>query len=127
MPAMRAQSRGIVPGLAVILPLLLAGCSTPVPQALPPQMQPKSFTTAALDQAKIWPEPTWWQGFGDPQLTSLVAEAQAGNRDIAAAAARVLQAEAQSTIQRAALFPQIGGQADYERGGCKGTSCQHFL
>lgn len=110
-----------------MLAVLLAGCSTPIPQALAPQMQPKSFTTAAPDQAKIWPEPSWWQGFGDPQLTSLVGEAQTGNRDIAVAAARVLQAEAQSTIQRAALFPQIGGQADYERGDCKGTSCQQFL
>ncbi len=110
-----------------LLAALLAGCSTPIPQALAPQMQSKAFATAAPDQAKIWPEPSWWQGFGDPQLTSLVGEAQTGNRDIAVATARVLQAEAQSTIQRAALFPQIGGQADYEGGGCKGTSCQHFL
>jgi NodT family efflux transporter outer membrane factor (OMF) lipoprotein len=124
---MRAETRKAVVGLAIILPLLLAGCSTPVPQALAPQMQPKSFAAAAPDQAKIWPEPSWWQGFGDPQLASLVAQAEGGNRDIAIAAARVLQAEAQSTIQRAALFPQIGGQADYERGGCKGGSCQHFL
>jgi len=110
-----------------LLAALLAGCSTPIPQALAPQLQPKSFVAVPPDQAKIWPEPSWWQGFGDPRLTSLVAETQTGNRDIAVAAARVLQAEAQSTIQRAALFPQIGGQADYERGGCKGTSCQHFL
>ena len=126
-PAMRAETRKAVTGLAIILPLLLAGCSTPVPQALAPQMQPKSFTTAAPDQAKIWAEPSWWQGFGDPQLTSLVEQAQTGNRDIAIAMARVMQAEAQSTIQRSALFPQVGGQADYERGGCKGVSCQRFL
>jgi outer membrane protein, multidrug efflux system len=127
MPAMRAQTRKTVAGLAILLPLLLAGCSTAVPQALGPQMQPKSFVTAAPDQAKVWPEPSWWQGFGDPQLTSLVEQAQSGNRDIAIAAARVLQAEAQSTVQRSALFPQIGGQADYNRGGCKGVSCQRFL
>jgi outer membrane protein, multidrug efflux system len=127
MPAMRAQTRKTVAGLAILLPFLLAGCSTAVPQALAPQMQPKSFVTTAPDQAKVWPEPSWWQGFGDPQLTSLVEQAQSGNRDIAIAAARVLQAEAQSTVQRSALFPQIGGQADYNRGGCKGVSCQRFL
>jgi len=126
-PAMRAETRKIVAGLGIILPLLLAGCSTRVPQALPQPMQPKSFITPAPDQAKVWPEPTWWQGFGDPQLTGLVERAQADNRDIAIAVARVLQAEAQSTIQRSALFPQIGGQADYQRGGCKGLSCQRFL
>lgn len=109
-----------------LLAALLAGCSTPVPHALPDEMQPKSFTGPAPDQAKVWPQPSWWQGFGDPELTALVTQAQDGNRDIAIAAARVLQAEAQSTIQRAALFPQIGGQADYQRGDCSGGSCQRF-
>ena len=55
-----------------------------------------------------------------------VQQAQDGNRDIAIAAARVMQAEAQSTIQRSALFPQIGGQGDGQRGGCSGQSCQQF-
>ena len=105
IPAVRAQSWKTNAGLAIILPLLLAGCSTPIPQALAPQMQPQTFATAAPDQAKIWPEPSWWQGFGDPQLTSLVGEAQTGNRDIAIAAARVLQAEAQSTISSFARLP----------------------
>lgn len=107
--------------------MLLAGCSTPLPHALPEKMQPGSFIGLVAEPAKVWPEPVWWQGFGDPQLTALVVQAADGNRDIAVAAARMLQADAQTTIQRAALFPQIGGQADYERGGCKGTSCEHFL
>ena len=97
------------PALAV----LLAGCSTPVPPALPDPLQPKSFVGPAMAQGQVWPEPLWWQGFGDPQLTALETEAEQGNRDIAMAAARVLQAEAQATIQRSALFPQIDGQAGY--------------
>jgi NodT family efflux transporter outer membrane factor (OMF) lipoprotein len=113
--------------IAPFLALLLAGCSTAVPRALPPDMQPTAFATPAAKAAKVWPEPAWWQGFGDPQLTALVEQARDGNRDIAIAVARVLRAEAQSTIQRSALFPQIGGQADYERGGCKGASCRRFL
>src|SRR6201994_277545 len=121
-----AMNRPLLFLTSSLLAIWLAGCSTPVPQALTPQLQPKSFVAVAPDQAKIWPEPSWWQGFGDPRLTSLVAEAQTGNRDIAVAAARVLQGGAQSTIQRAALFPQIGGQADYQGGGCKGASCQRF-
>ena len=125
-PAMRAQPWKTTAGLAIVLPLLLAGCSTPIPHALPDQLQPKTFTSPAADQAKVWPELSWWQGFGDPQLATLVAQAQDGNRDIAVAAARVLQAEAQSTIQRAALFPQIGGQGNYQAGNCKGTSCRDF-
>src|SRR4051812_14277427 len=95
-----------------LLAVLLAGCSTPIPHALPDSLQPKSFSGPAVEQAKPWPEPLWWQGFGDPQLSALEAEAEQGNRDIAMAAARVLQAQAQSTIQRAALFPQIDAQAN---------------
>src|SRR5206468_9594459 len=57
---------------------------------------------------------------------ALIGQAQEGNRDLAAAAARVMQAEAQSTIQRSQLFPQIGGQADYLNSGCSGQGCQNF-
>ena len=107
--------------------LLLAGCATQVPQSLPPQMTPQKFTGPIVADAKVWPEPSWWQGFGDPQLTTLVTQAQDGNRDIAVAAARVMQAEAQSTIQRSALFPQIGGKADGVQGGCSGQGCAQYL
>ena len=109
-----------------LLALLLAGCTTPVPQALSPQMVPRTFTGPIASDAKVWPEPAWWQGFGDAQMTALVQQAQDGNRDIAIAAARVMQAEAQSTIQRSALFPQIGGQGDVQRGGCSGQSCARY-
>lgn len=106
---------------------MLAGCATQVPQALSPPLVPKAFTGPIAADATVWPEPTWWQGFGDAQMTALVTQAQEGNRDIAVAAARVMQAEAQSTIQRSALFPQIGGQGNAQRGGCSGQSCQQFL
>ena len=106
--------------------LLLAGCATPVPQALSPPLVPKTFTGPIGNEAKIWPDPSWWQGFGDPQLTALVSQARDSNRDIAVAAARVIQAQAQSTIQRSALFPQIGGQANWQSGGCNGQSCNSY-
>jgi multidrug efflux system outer membrane protein len=112
--------------LVILSVLLLSGCATQVPQVLPPQMTPRTFTGPIAAEAKVWPEPAWWQGFGDAQLTALVTQAQDGNRDIAIAAARVLQAEAQSVIQRSALFPQIGGQTDYQRGGCSGQSCARY-
>jgi NodT family efflux transporter outer membrane factor (OMF) lipoprotein len=106
--------------------LALAGCATDVPQALPPAMTPKVFTGAVPAAAQIWPDPDWWQGFGDPQLSALVQKARDQNRDIAIAAARVMQAEAQSAIQRSALFPQIGGAANHINSGCSGQACQQF-
>ena len=112
--------------LVPLLSLILAGCATPVPQALSPQMVPRTFTGPIANDAKIWPEPAWWQGFGDTQMAALVQQAQDGNRDIAIAAARVMQAQARSAIQRSALFPQIGAQGDAQNGGCSGQSCQQF-
>jgi len=114
---------------ALALPLLaslLAGCSTPVPQSMPHEMLPERFTGPLSDNAPIWPEADWWKGFQDDELASLIGEAQAGNKDLAVAAAHVMEAEAQSTIARAALFPQINGGADHTNRGCSGQACQNF-
>jgi len=106
--------------------LLLAGCATPVPQSLPLAMQPKAFVGPIQADASVWPDAEWWKGFSDAELTALVAQAQTGNRDLAAAAARVMQAEAQATIQRGALFPQFGASAGHLNEGCNGQSCNNF-
>jgi len=111
---------------ALLAVLLLSGCATPVPQALHPADQPKSFVGPVQAESSVWPDVQWWTGFGDPELSALVARAQAGNRDLAQAAARVMAAEAQSTIQRSALFPQIGGEALHVNGGCRGQACGQY-
>jgi len=113
--------------LVALLALLLAGCTTQVPQALSPQLVPKNFTSTVPVSAPVWPEIQWWSSFGDPAMTKLVAEAQDNNRDIAAAAARVMQAEAQATVQRSALFPQIDAQAQHTGSQCSGDACRQFL
>jgi multidrug efflux system outer membrane protein len=106
--------------------VLLAGCSTPVPQSLPPRMLPKTFTGPEANNAPVWPEASWWKGFQDDELASLIADAQTGNRDLAVAAAHVMEAEAQTTIARSALFPQVNGGAGHVNSGCSGQSCQDF-
>jgi NodT family efflux transporter outer membrane factor (OMF) lipoprotein len=108
------------------LAIVLAGCSTPVPQAMSPQLTPKRFTGPVVPEALVWPNADWWRGFENAELTALVDQAQQGNRDLAAAAARVMQAEAQSTIQRSQLFPQIDAQGDHLNTGCSGQACQRF-
>jgi outer membrane protein, multidrug efflux system len=123
---MRCDTNRTLFAAAALVTLSLAGCATPVPQALTPALVPKSFVGPVTSNAPIWPDASWWQGFGDPQLANLVAEAQANNLDLTAAAARVLQAEAQSRIQRAALFPQLTGQAAYSAGACSGAACLQY-
>ena len=109
---------------AALLVVALTSCATQVPQSLPAQMVPASFTSPA--ESQIWPDASWWEGFGNVELATLIRKAQADNRNIGVATARVLQARAQSTIQRSVLLPQIGGQANFLNGGCRGQSCSTF-
>ncbi len=53
----------------------------------------------------------WWRGFGSRELTSLMKEAQTVNLDIAAAAERITQADAQARIAGAALLPNLSALA----------------
>lgn len=101
--------------LLVGLALGLASCATRVPQALPSQIVPKSFIPQSAESAPIWPRADWWQGFESPELTQLIQAARANNRDLAAAAARVMEAQAQTLIARSALFPQLSLRAQSER------------
>ncbi len=59
----------------------------------------------------------WWRGFRSRELTELMEEAQIVNLDIAAAVARLRQADAQARITGAALLPTLsaGGQETYAR------------
>jgi NodT family efflux transporter outer membrane factor (OMF) lipoprotein len=49
----------------------------------------------------------WWRGFGSPELTDLMEEAQKANLDIAAAVARFKEADANARIAGAALLPTL--------------------
>lgn len=70
---------------------------------------------AAAGTPVQWPDTAWWQGFGSAELNDLVAAAQADSPDLAAAAARVAQAEAQLAGTGASLFPAIDADAGASR------------
>jgi outer membrane protein TolC len=78
---------------------------------LTPQITPKAFSGQIIGSEQVWPQTGWWRTFGSPELSDFIEKAGAGNRDLAVAVARVMEAHAQTTIQRAALFPQINAQA----------------
>ena len=58
----------------------------------------------------------WWKSFDSPILNDLMEQARAANDDIAAAIARVQQADAQARIAGAPLLPSVGLDADGTRG-----------
>jgi NodT family efflux transporter outer membrane factor (OMF) lipoprotein len=109
-------SRGL-PLRAAALALLLSGCAA-VPKLGPsPAIRPaQSFAadrslTSALTATAAWPDGAWWRGYGDPQLSALVEEGIATAPDLAAAVARLHQADGYRQQAGAALLPRIDGQA----------------
>lgn len=71
----------------------------------------------------IWPDADWWHGFGSAQLDQLIADAQRSNDDLAAAIARVREADAQARIAGAPLLPSLdlGATATRERAQVMGV------
>ena len=88
--------------------VLASGCATTPPPALAPGDVPAAFEQRAPSNAPVWPAQGWWTGFGDPQLSALIDQAQANNLDIAQAAARLRQADARARQAGAALLPSLG-------------------
>ena len=99
------------------LSTLVAGCSLqPVyhrPDAPVARAYPSGAAYAAEGSASTLPadEIGWRDFMTDPRLQRLVEIALANNRDLRVAALNVAQTRAQFRIQRAALFPQVGGFA----------------
>lgn len=93
---------------------LLAGCAS-VPDVGPkpvPVTAESLETTATFAGAQgQWPAEGWWQGFGDPQLDTLIADGLKGSPDVAIAAARVRAADAMAQQVGAALLPRVGAEA----------------
>ncbi|MEJ0010401.1 MAG: TolC family protein [Alphaproteobacteria bacterium] len=97
----------------MILPLLLTGCM----DVLFPYKHVEAPTPAQWREApgetlkQAWPDAEWWKAFNTPELTALIAQAQANNFDIGAAVARVKQANAEVRINGAALLPELDATA----------------
>lgn len=54
-----------------------------------------------------WPQDAWWRAYGDRQLDGLIEEALAGSPDLAAARARVLQADGYAQQAGAVRLPTL--------------------
>jgi len=87
--------------------LLLAGCIGPRPAAPTASavVPPPAWRTMLGPGSPIAAD--WWQAFGDPQLTALVARALADSPDLGSAAARIEEARAQERLARAQLSPNV--------------------
>ncbi len=102
---------------------LLAGCSLGPAYQRPRLDVPAAFQATADTAAAAWPSAEWWRNFRSAELDGLIATARSYNTDLAAAAARIVQADAQVRISGAPLLPAVNGVAGetYQRSGTGGT------
>jgi multidrug efflux system outer membrane protein len=100
--------------LAAVLAVTLGACSVG-PSYQRPNLDVPANWRGDQAQSSSWPSADWWRGFGSPELDSLIAEAEAGNFDLAAAVARIREADAQARIAGAALLPSVGASSDVSR------------
>lgn len=99
---------------ALAAALVLAGCVS-----APPQVQQSQWQ--ALDVPAQWQRSDaaqgdavsqgWWRSFGSAELDALVADAQQHSLDMAAAMARVQQAQASARYAGAELLPKVNATA----------------
>ena len=100
--------------VSLLLLPLLAGCiETPRPE--PALDVPLAYSNARQDRGAGPVQPSWWRTFGSPELAGFVDASQTGNFDIAAAVARIGEADAQAKIAGSTLFPQLEGGASLSR------------
>src|SRR5437763_12794407 len=105
--------------LALSLVPLLSGCiltTDTLPTAAVVDVPP-AYRAASGKPHSALPAPDWWRGFRSRELTALVERAHLDNLDIAAAVARIEQADAQTRIAGAPLLPTVDADLSATRSG----------
>jgi multidrug efflux system outer membrane protein len=96
-------------GLSALACALLASCAQtiPVKAPLPPMDLPAGWGPGETALSRQWPDKDWWNRFGSAELSRLVEAGRASNLELAAALARVRQAEALARIAGVSLLPTV--------------------
>jgi outer membrane protein, multidrug efflux system len=89
-----------------ILPIVVTGCQVGPAYKHPDTPTPRSWSSAVPAGGAL-PSADWWRSFGSQQLDSLIERAQKQNYDLAAAVARIQQADAQAREAGAPLLPSL--------------------
>jgi outer membrane protein, multidrug efflux system len=112
----------------LLLSTVLAGCASTVPTALTSAELPKAYSAPQPMGEPSALTPVWWQAYSSQELTELIGAAKVSNLDVATAAARVQQAQAQAGMAASALFPKVDLSASAKREGSKtpGTTFNTF-
>jgi multidrug efflux system outer membrane protein len=82
---------------------------------------PTNFRTLApcpqpQTEASSFADLPWWEAFHDPKLQELIRTGLKQNYDLQLAAERINAARAELAVTRSSLFPQVGGNANFNGG-----------
>jgi NodT family efflux transporter outer membrane factor (OMF) lipoprotein len=89
--------------------LALTGCASVPDRPLPAGAAITApVAWRSIDEGASTADQTWWQSFGDPQLSAYVEEALRHNPDIGIAASRVEQARTQLDLAASQSLPTLG-------------------
>jgi NodT family efflux transporter outer membrane factor (OMF) lipoprotein len=125
--AARGAARHGRRALALVLAPCLSGCILTGDAVKEPVVDiPPNYRAGGGKSAAALPAPDWWRGFRSRELTALVERAQIANFDIAAAVARIEQADAQTRISGAPLLPLVNADGSASRSGTGGAESNRF-
>ncbi len=106
------------PALALALALAATACSLGPAYRRPTVAVPAAWrtpTAAGGEAAAPWPSADWWKSFQSPELEQLITAGRRANDDLAAAIARVREANAQVGVSSAPLLPSLNADASGSR------------
>ncbi len=103
------------------LAFALSACATRASAPRPATVDlPSAFVESATPDGVV-AAADWWRNFGSDQLSALIEAALVGSPDLAIAAERVRQAETQTAIAGATLFPVLSFGAGASRRATRGN------
>ncbi|WP_439821019.1 efflux transporter outer membrane subunit [Pseudomonas sp. HLG18] len=94
--------------------LLLSACGSPA-QRPDSGLQPPTTWQSPHGASVARIDPHWWKQFGSPELDRLIEQARLGSFDLAAAVARVRQAQAGTVIAGGSQLPEVKAGANANR------------
>ncbi|SIT38513.1 Fusaric acid resistance protein FusA [Paraburkholderia piptadeniae] len=112
--------KGIAALSVLTISLIIAGCAStghiaPESARTDPATLDAGAAIRAANADAQWPAADWWRAYNDPQLNAWIEAAQAGNPSLAAAQARVREAQSMAGVAKSALLPQVNGGMQIQR------------
>lgn len=119
-------------GASLVLASSLSGCIGPKYRK-PDLWTPKQYDMHAdlkrggSQTTPDAPDPSWWNAFHDPELTSLETRLASQNLDIRRATAQLAESRAQLMMAGAERFPGLSASGSYSRAQYSSKELQYIL